>query len=200
LFGLPDGVADEETKGVTAATAGEAEGRTAETGARAEAEAAFGCILFDPGALADTPCRKSTAGRAIGVLAAAADKGCPRHCFSSHSTQSVRPSDTGNPQALHFRKLRSIGGTWLWSASIGFGASGLACTAADHISERFAGCSFAGTTIAGSTLTGSTLAGTTIEGTTIAETPTGGMAAGVAATTAGTSAPMADRGRTGMSD
>ena len=27
---------------------------------------------------------------------------CPRHFFSSHSTQSTRPADTGNPHASHF--------------------------------------------------------------------------------------------------
>src|SRR5580700_6219495 len=36
---------------------------------------------------------------------------CPRHFFSSHSTQSMRPADTGKPQASHLRRLRNIGGT-----------------------------------------------------------------------------------------
>src|ERR1700693_3720291 len=34
----------------------------------------------------------------------------PRHCFSSHSTQRVRPCDTGNPQALHFCKFLNSAG------------------------------------------------------------------------------------------
>ncbi len=38
---------------------------------------------------------------------------CPRHFFSSHSTHSARPGETGNPQASHFRNARNIGGTWL---------------------------------------------------------------------------------------
>ena len=35
----------------------------------------------------------------------------PRHCFSSHSTQNVRPCDTGKPQALHFCKFLNSSGT-----------------------------------------------------------------------------------------
>ena len=35
----------------------------------------------------------------------------PRHCFSSHSTQKVRPCETGKPQASHFCKFLSTGGT-----------------------------------------------------------------------------------------
>jgi hypothetical protein len=38
---------------------------------------------------------------------------CPRHFFSSHSTQSARPAETGKPQASHFRRSRKAGGTWL---------------------------------------------------------------------------------------
>src|SRR5215471_9241353 len=30
-------------------------------------------------------------------------RSCPRHFFSSHSTQSIRPAETGNPHASHFR-------------------------------------------------------------------------------------------------
>ena len=51
---------------------------------------------------------------------------CPRHLFSSHSTHSARPGETGKPQASHVRKFRNTGGTWLWSASAGFSASAAA--------------------------------------------------------------------------
>ena len=40
----------------------------------------------------------------------------PRHCFSSHSTQNVRPRDTGKPHALHFSKFLNSRGTALGSA------------------------------------------------------------------------------------
>ncbi len=52
-----------------------------------------------------------------GLRAAGCGLNCPRHFFSSHSTQSTRPAEIGNPQASHFRSPRSTGGTWLWSAS-----------------------------------------------------------------------------------
>src|SRR5579864_4754917 len=52
-------------------------------------------------------------------------RSCPRHFFSSHSTQSTRPAEIGKPQASHLRSPRNPGGTWLRSAS-----SGAACSAA----------------------------------------------------------------------
>src|SRR5437879_6534767 len=41
----------------------------------------------------------------------------PRQRFSSHSTQSWRPSETGKPQVWHLCRFLSTGGTWLSSAS-----------------------------------------------------------------------------------
>src|SRR5579872_6206823 len=35
----------------------------------------------------------------------------PRHCFSSHSTQNVRPWLTGKPHARHFCRFLNPGGT-----------------------------------------------------------------------------------------
>ena len=61
---------------------------------------------------------------------------CPRHFFSSHSTQSDRPAETGNPHAWHCCRLRSTGGTWLWSASSAFAASA-GFTAADQNNSDF---------------------------------------------------------------
>ena len=39
------------------------------------------------------------------------ERNWPFHFFSSHSTQSIRPAETGNPQATHFRKSLNTGGT-----------------------------------------------------------------------------------------
>src|SRR5579863_905102 len=158
---------------VSPRTASPADGRLATTG--------LGALLAvatpNEGAPTEAVCRKSTAGSAARPLATAG-KGCPRHCFSSHSTHRVRPSDTGNPQALHFLRFRSIGGTLLWSSAAALAASGPPCAAADHISGRFTGCSCARTTISGTTTAGTTTGGTTI----------GGIDAAIAAgdTTAGT--------------
>jgi hypothetical protein len=58
----------------------------------------------------------TTTGRATFGAAPAAGRGvlnCPRHFFSSHSTHSARPAETGKPQASHFFKFLRIGGTWL---------------------------------------------------------------------------------------
>lgn len=66
----------------------------------------------------------------------------PRHFFSSHSTQSSRPPEMGNPQASHFRNPRSTGGTWLsspWAA-----CPSVACSAADQNSD------FGGVAVCGS--------------------------------------------------
>ena len=80
--------------------------------------------------------------RRLGLLAREAAShsaalNCPRHLFSSHSTHSARPGDTGNPQASQVRKFRNTGGTWLWSASAGFSASGTGLDATDQNSGFF---------------------------------------------------------------
>jgi hypothetical protein len=67
---------------------------------------------------------------------------CPRHFFSSHSTQSARPADTGKPQASHFRRPLNTGGTWLWSASSRFPASPTGFAATDQ-NRFFFGCASA---------------------------------------------------------
>ena len=59
----------------------------------------------------------------------------PRHLFSSHSTHSTRPSDTGKPQAPHFRSPRNTGGMWLDSASIDGDSAVAGCSAADQKSR-----------------------------------------------------------------
>jgi len=66
------------------------------------------------------------AGAAGGTL------NCPRHFFSSHSTQSARPADTGNPHASHLCSPRRTGGTWLWSDSDGVAESASGFTVADQ--------------------------------------------------------------------
>src|SRR5271155_4229638 len=46
-----------------------------------------------------------------GSEVAGCGSGWPRHCFSSHSTQKVRPRDTGKPQAWHFCRFLNTSGT-----------------------------------------------------------------------------------------
>jgi len=50
---------------------------------------------------------------------------CPRHFFSSHSTHRERPAETGKPQAWHWCRFLSTGGTRLWSGWLGCGVSEL---------------------------------------------------------------------------
>src|SRR5271166_5169846 len=64
----------------------------------------------------------------------------PRHFFSSHSTQRLRPGETGKPQASHLRKFLSTGGMRLWSCTAE-GCASLRVSKADH---NFAGCCLAG--------------------------------------------------------
>src|SRR5580658_6963498 len=90
-----------------------------------------------------------TSGSTTGLVTAAAPKvalfreagfSCPRHFFSSHSTQSMRPADTGKPQASHLRRLLNTGGTWLWSgSSAALSASAAGFTAADQNNFFFGG-------------------------------------------------------------
>src|SRR5579864_3561493 len=79
----------------------------------------------------------ATGALAAGIAACRAPPPCgtfswPRHFFSSHSTHSTRPAETGKPQASHLRRPRSMGGTWLRSASPGFSVSGAEFTPADQ--------------------------------------------------------------------
>src|ERR1039458_6222945 len=63
----------------------------------------------------------ATAGAGLATLGAGslplAGSRWPRHCFSSHSTQKVRPCDTGKPQAWHFCRFLNTGGTAIVAAS-----------------------------------------------------------------------------------
>lgn len=61
---------------------------------------AFGKVA--EAAASTEPCRDAVFG---------GTRSCPRHFFSSHSTQSARPAETGNPQASHLRRWRNTGGT-----------------------------------------------------------------------------------------
>ena len=86
-----------------------------------DTEAGIGAGFFvivepSPGA---TNLEFSAAGTVTGAVVAAGRVGpaawgtlsCPRHFFSSHSTQSTRPEKTGKPQDPHLCKPRNTGGT-----------------------------------------------------------------------------------------
>ena len=57
--------------------------------------------------------RDTAAAPGVAFRRGVASLNCPRHFFSSHSTQSTRPADTGKPHASHLCRLRNTGGTWL---------------------------------------------------------------------------------------
>ncbi len=86
----------------------------ANTGATAVADAA--ALRRATGAETGSGAGSTATGRATFGAAAAPGRGVfnwPRHFFSSHSTQSARPAETGKPQASHFFKFLSTGGTLL---------------------------------------------------------------------------------------
>ena len=66
-----------------------------------------------PGRLQRTWFRAERTGMFYGQCSELCGRNCPRHFFSSHSTQSTRPAEIGKPQASHLRNPRSTGGTWL---------------------------------------------------------------------------------------
>jgi hypothetical protein len=53
----------------------------------------------------------ATAFRGVWAAPVGCGRRWPRHFFSSHSTQKVRPCDTGKPQALHFCRFLKTRGT-----------------------------------------------------------------------------------------
>src|SRR5579864_524968 len=78
-------------------------------------------------------------------------RSCPRHFFSSHSTHSARPAETGKPQASHLRSPRNTGGT-LRLASSGFSPSAAGLGTADQNNgflEEIASCDAGGAGCAG---------------------------------------------------
>src|SRR5580700_3428101 len=74
---------------------------------------------------------------------------CPRHFFSSHSTHSARPVDTGKPQASHLCSFLNTGGTWLSSASSALPTSLAGFSAADQNSAFFAATASAAGAVGG---------------------------------------------------
>src|SRR3974390_954104 len=85
-----------------------------------EIRAGAGAAGADVPAIRVAALGKETAGPRPSAEAAVASlalargtRNCPRHFFSSHSTQRVRPAVPGKPQASHFRSPRKMGGTWL---------------------------------------------------------------------------------------
>jgi len=102
------------------------------------------------GALAATAANARTSDRPAGAATplrcaapAAGTLSCPRHFFSSHSTQSTRPVDTGNPQASHWCSVLNTGGTRLRSASSAWAASAAGFNATDQNNGFFAGAASA---------------------------------------------------------
>ena len=67
-----------------------------------------------------------------GLAAAGCGRRWPRNCFSSHSTQKVRPWETGKPHAWHFCKFLKTGGTVIDSTDSRVRAAAGVCRAADQ--------------------------------------------------------------------
>src|SRR5258708_17408275 len=88
--------------------------------------------MFDRSAVGAMTASAPTAFDDSGEALALGVRSFPRHFFSSHSTQSTRPSDMGNPHAWHLRRFLKTAGTLLRSASADWGFSIVGLSASDQ--------------------------------------------------------------------